>query len=106
MFSSCGTINRVTILCDKFTGHPKGYAYVEFAEPELVQNAMLLNETEFKGRAIKVSTRSPIVSSNSYTIRGIVCNGEQRESWQCRLLINYVFGTRSHQNVRMFPHLC
>lgn len=23
-FSSCGTINRVTILCDKFTGHPKG----------------------------------------------------------------------------------
>ncbi|BFZ59886.1 hypothetical protein YB2330_000908 [Saitoella coloradoensis] len=23
-FSSCGTINRVTILCDKYTGHPKG----------------------------------------------------------------------------------
>ena len=23
-FKSCGTINRVTILCDKFTGHPKG----------------------------------------------------------------------------------
>jgi polyadenylate-binding protein 2 len=24
-FASCGTINRVTILLDKFTGHPKGY---------------------------------------------------------------------------------
>lgn len=24
-FQSCGTINRITILCDKFTGHPKGY---------------------------------------------------------------------------------
>ena len=24
-FNSCGTINRVTILCDKFSGHPKGY---------------------------------------------------------------------------------
>ncbi len=24
-FQACGTINRVTILCDKFTGHPKGY---------------------------------------------------------------------------------
>jgi polyadenylate-binding protein 2 len=24
-FQSCGTINRVTILCDKWTGHPKGY---------------------------------------------------------------------------------
>lgn len=23
-FQSCGNINRVTILCDKFTGHPKG----------------------------------------------------------------------------------
>lgn len=24
-FQACGTINRVTIICDKFTGHPKGY---------------------------------------------------------------------------------
>lgn len=24
-FHSCGVIHRVTILCDKFTGHPKGY---------------------------------------------------------------------------------
>ncbi|KAK9894421.1 RNA-binding domain-containing protein [Cystobasidium minutum MCA 4210] len=63
LFSSCGTINRVTILCDKFTGHPKGYAYVEFAEPELVQNAMLLNETEFKGRAIKVTPKRTNVPS-------------------------------------------
>ncbi|KAK0565035.1 hypothetical protein OC861_003960 [Tilletia horrida] len=54
-FSSCGNINRVTILCDKFTGHPKGYAYVEFAEPSLVANALLLNESLFKGRLIKVS---------------------------------------------------
>ena len=23
-FAGCGTINRITILCDKFTGHPKG----------------------------------------------------------------------------------
>lgn len=23
-FQACGTINRVTILCDKFSGHPKG----------------------------------------------------------------------------------
>jgi polyadenylate-binding protein 2 len=23
-FNSCGTINRITILCDKYTGHPKG----------------------------------------------------------------------------------
>jgi hypothetical protein len=27
-FQSCGSINRVTILLDKFTGHPKGYVYI------------------------------------------------------------------------------
>lgn len=23
-FNGCGPVNRVTILCDKFSGHPKG----------------------------------------------------------------------------------
>ncbi|OMP83656.1 Polyadenylate-binding protein 2 [Diplodia seriata] len=44
-FQSCGSINRVTILLDKFTGHPKGYAYVEFTEPSLVGQALVLNES-------------------------------------------------------------
>ncbi|KAH9233658.1 hypothetical protein K456DRAFT_53144 [Colletotrichum gloeosporioides 23] len=53
-FQSCGSINRVTILLDKFTGQPKGYAYVEFTEPSLVAQALVLNESIFKGRNIKV----------------------------------------------------
>ena len=57
-FASCGTINRVTILVDKFTGHPKGYAYVEFADPSLVANSMTMNESLFKGRLIKVIPRT------------------------------------------------
>ncbi|KAJ3020371.1 cytoplasmic RNA-binding protein [Thoreauomyces humboldtii] len=56
-FQSCGTINRVTILCDKFTGHPKGYAYVEFADPSCVMNALVLSDSIFKGRAIKVTAK-------------------------------------------------
>ncbi|KAJ1564355.1 cytoplasmic RNA-binding protein, partial [Cladochytrium tenue] len=56
-FQSCGTINRVTILCDKWTGHPKGYAYVEFADPSVVSNALALNESLFKGRLIKVTAK-------------------------------------------------
>ncbi|KAJ3077441.1 hypothetical protein HK102_005232 [Quaeritorhiza haematococci] len=55
--SACGTINRVTILCDKWTGHPKGYAYVEFADPLLVGNALVLNDSFFKGRLIKVNAK-------------------------------------------------
>ncbi|KAI9091902.1 RNA recognition motif protein [Phlyctochytrium arcticum] len=56
-FQSCGTINRVTILCDKWTGHPKGYAYVEFADPSIVSNALVLNESLFKGRLLKVTAK-------------------------------------------------
>ncbi|KAL6220106.1 hypothetical protein ACLB2K_007863 [Fragaria x ananassa] len=52
-FQSCGTVNRVTILTDKF-GQPKGFAYVEFLETESVQEALVLNESELHGRQLKV----------------------------------------------------
>ncbi|KAL8504400.1 hypothetical protein ACS0TY_022942 [Phlomoides rotata] len=52
-FQSCGTVNRVTIRTNKF-GQPKGYAYVEFLEPEAVEQALLLNESELHGRQLKV----------------------------------------------------
>jgi len=29
-FEPCGTVERVTIVCDKVTGRPKGFAYLEF----------------------------------------------------------------------------
>ena len=35
-FSACGTINRVTILLDKFTGHPKGCAPFSFRLRQLL----------------------------------------------------------------------
>lgn len=56
-FATCGPINRVTILCDKFTGHPKGFAYVEFAEPSAVPQALILNEGLFRDRPLKVTTK-------------------------------------------------
>jgi len=56
-FHASGIINRVTIICDKFTGHPKGFAYVEFADKDSVGNAVLLNETLFKGRQLKVISK-------------------------------------------------
>lgn len=52
-FQDCGTVNRVTILCDKF-GQPKGFAYVEFLEEGSVQLALQLNESELHGRQLKV----------------------------------------------------
>nr|XP_019013737.1 polyadenylate-binding protein 2 [Kwoniella pini CBS 10737]OCF52518.1 polyadenylate-binding protein 2 [Kwoniella pini CBS 10737] len=69
-FQACGTINRVTILCDKFTGHPKGYAYVEFAEPSIVQNAVVLNESMFRGRLITVKEKRTNLPGMNMTNRG------------------------------------
>ncbi len=56
-FQACGTINRITILCDRWSGQPKGYAYIEFTEPAHVANAMALNESLFRNRLLKVMTK-------------------------------------------------
>eukprot|EP01086_Lenisia_limosa_P017972 TRINITY_DN9506_c0_g1_i1.p1 TRINITY_DN9506_c0_g1~~TRINITY_DN9506_c0_g1_i1.p1 ORF type:complete len:199 (+),score=61.95 TRINITY_DN9506_c0_g1_i1:23-598(+) len=53
-FQACGTINLVTIPCDRFSGHSKGYAYIEFAEKEAVQHSLMLTETPFRNRNLKV----------------------------------------------------
>ncbi|XP_021753223.1 polyadenylate-binding protein 2-like [Chenopodium quinoa] len=55
-FQSCGTVNRVTIRTNKF-GQPKGYAYVEFVEPEAVQEAIRLSESVLHGRQLKVTAK-------------------------------------------------
>ncbi|KAI1178091.1 RNA-binding domain-containing protein [Nemania sp. FL0916] len=69
-FQSCGSINRVTILLDKFTGQPKGYAYVEFTEPSLVAQALVLNESVLKGRNIKVTPKRTNIPGMSGRGRG------------------------------------
>merc|ERR1712194_137699 len=41
-------------LVDKYTGSPKGFAYIEFADEQSVQNSLLLNGSLFRGRQLKV----------------------------------------------------
>ncbi|KAL1448967.1 hypothetical protein WDU94_000215 [Cyamophila willieti] len=94
-FHGCGSVNRVTILCNKFDGHPKGFAYIEFADKDSVstnkistyfachpkgfayiefadkdsvQTAMAMDESLFRGRQIKVNpkrTNRPGISSTN-----------------------------------------
>lgn len=42
-------------MVDKFTGHPKGYAYIEFADEAAANNALMLTTTTLRGRQIKVN---------------------------------------------------
>lgn len=55
-FQACGTVNRVTILTDRF-GSPKGFAYVEFLEADAVTAACLLEGTDLHSRPLKVSPK-------------------------------------------------
>ncbi|KAB5526025.1 hypothetical protein PHYPO_G00146980 [Pangasianodon hypophthalmus] len=77
-FNGCGHVNRVTILCDKFTGHPKGFAYIEFSDRESVRLAMALDETLFRGRVIKVLPKRTNMPGISSTDRGFARGGRFR----------------------------
>jgi polyadenylate-binding protein 2 len=92
-FQPCGSVERVTILADKF-GHPKGcvarsirvnvktkkncdppppsskcsFAYVEFNDKAAVENALVLSGTAFKDRPLKIITKRTNVPS--FQLRG------------------------------------
>jgi len=72
-FHGCGSIQRVTILCNKFNGNPKGFAYVEFTDKDSVDTAMALDDSLFRGRQIKVlpkRTNKPGISTTNRPPRG------------------------------------
>lgn len=57
IFTPYGNVLSVKIIFDKQTGRSKGYAFVEMENEEAAQNAIkALNETEVKGRNIKVNS--------------------------------------------------
>lgn len=53
-FQGCGVLKRITLLYDKNTGAPKGYAYVEFDSPIAQETALGRNGSELKGNLITV----------------------------------------------------
>lgn len=56
-FNDCGEVNRVTILFNRFTGKPKGYAYVEFEEVETVALALAKTGAELKERPVTITQK-------------------------------------------------
>ena len=83
-FHGTGAVNRVSILCNKFNGQPKGFAYIEFADKDSVQMAMALDESLFRGRQIKVMpkrTNKPGISTTNRPPRGMKPRYRQNFSW-------------------------
>uniref|UniRef100_A0A915EG30 RRM domain-containing protein n=1 Tax=Ditylenchus dipsaci TaxID=166011 RepID=A0A915EG30_9BILA len=101
-FRGCGAIERVTILTDKFSGHPKGlcsftyhafkfffsFAYIQFTDAEGMQNAISLTDSLFLGRQIKVTckrTNRPGISSTNRPPRG---------RGRARMIVKYIYPGR------------
>ncbi len=60
VFSQHGAVQSVAVITDKFSGQSKGFGFVEMSNAEEAQKAIQsLNETELKGRNIKVSEARP-----------------------------------------------
>ncbi|XP_053990645.1 embryonic polyadenylate-binding protein 2-B-like [Hylaeus volcanicus] len=56
-FKLCGYINRITLMVDRYTGHPKGYAYIEFQNESAISTAVMLSDSIFRDRPLKVSAK-------------------------------------------------
>ncbi|KAM9904658.1 hypothetical protein OXX79_002621 [Metschnikowia pulcherrima] len=61
LFLQVGTVQKVTILVHRYTGFPKGYAYVAFQEKESVSKAIeKFNDHLLRGRPLKVYEKKTI----------------------------------------------
>jgi RNA recognition motif-containing protein len=60
MFAKHGNVTSVSIITDKFTNRPRGFAFVEMDTDESAQKAIAaLNGTQIEGRAIVVNAARP-----------------------------------------------
>jgi cold-inducible RNA-binding protein len=56
VFEAHGTVERVSIVIDKETGRPKGFAFVEMTDASAAEKACLaLSGSELEGRALRVN---------------------------------------------------
>ena len=59
-FMAFGQIERVSIVTDRDTGQPRGFAFVEMAEKDAAERAIAeLNGSDLQGRSITVNEARP-----------------------------------------------
>ena len=60
IFSQYGEISQVNLITDKFSGQSKGFGFVEMEDNSQADAAIKgLNESNVKGRSIKVNQAKP-----------------------------------------------
>jgi len=64
LFSQAGQVQSAAVIMDKFSGQSKGFGFVEMANADEASKAIAqFNESELKGRNIKVNEAKPRESS-------------------------------------------
>jgi cold-inducible RNA-binding protein len=59
-FSRYGEVTNVTVITDRETGRPRGFAFVEMSDAAQAKSAIEgLNETEIAGRSVTVNEARP-----------------------------------------------
>ena len=59
-FAAFGTVSKVSLISDKFTGQSKGFAFVEMPDKSDAEPAMsALNNKSLGGRPMKVNEAKP-----------------------------------------------
>jgi cold-inducible RNA-binding protein len=60
LFAQAGTVSSCEFVLDKFTGKPRGFAFVEMSsQEEAIQVTKEFNEYEFQGRKLVVNEARP-----------------------------------------------
>lgn len=60
LFSQAGKVDSATVVVDKFSGQSRGFGFVEMADSgEAAKAIEELNDTELKGRNIRVNEARP-----------------------------------------------
>lgn len=65
-FGQYGTVERVEMVTDRYSGQPRGFAFVEMSEKSAASTAIAqLNGTDLNGRTMNVNEARPKTSDGS-----------------------------------------
>lgn len=64
LFAPHGSVQKISMITDRDSGRPRGFAFVEMSNDDAVRAMQALNETDFEGRALRVNEAQDRERSN------------------------------------------
>lgn len=77
-FAACGGVTAIRLLKDKFTGKPRGIAYVDFSDEEHLAAAIAMNKQKLLGQKLSIARSDPAQSRKRATTGSNSARGRGR----------------------------